>query len=57
MADLTWLADINYAQTSGYDGDGLMNWGDANAWVASLDYETYFTCNQPDIYYNAGLFC
>lgn len=35
-ADLTWLADANYAQTGGYDVDGEMNWADANAWAASL---------------------
>jgi len=36
-ADLTWLADANYAQTSGYDADGRMNWTGANAWAAGLD--------------------
>lgn len=38
-ADLTWLADANYAMTSGYDADGRMNWADANAWAASLDID------------------
>lgn len=37
VADLTWLADANYAQTSGYDANGLMAWDAANAWVAGLD--------------------
>ncbi len=36
-ADLTWLADANYAQTSGYDIDGRMTWADANTWVAGLN--------------------
>ena len=36
-ADLTWLADANYAQTSGYDTDGLMLWADANAWATNLN--------------------
>ena len=36
-ADLTWLADANYAMTSGYDADGAMNWVDANAWAAGLN--------------------
>ena len=36
VADLTWLADANYAMTSGYDADGAMNWVDANAWAADL---------------------
>ncbi len=36
VADLTWLADANYAQTSGYDADGLMTWQQANDWAAQL---------------------
>ena len=36
VADLTWLADANYAQTSGYDADGRMTWTDANTWAAGL---------------------
>ncbi|TAN83938.1 MAG: DUF1566 domain-containing protein [Gallionella sp.] len=39
--NLTWLADANYAQTSGYVGDGLMSWPDANAWAANLSYGGY----------------
>lgn len=35
-ANLTWLADANYAQTSGFDANGMMNWVDANAWAAGL---------------------
>ena len=38
-SDLTWLADANYAQTSGYDSDGLMNWGVANEWANNLSVE------------------
>ncbi len=38
-ADLTWLADANYAQTSGYDSDGLMSFSKANTWAASLDID------------------
>ena len=34
--DITWLGDGNFAQTSGFDADGLMNWTAANAWAASL---------------------
>ncbi len=52
VADITWLADTNYAQTSGYAAahatgglnfgsnsilaDGRMGWGAANAWAAQL---------------------
>ncbi len=36
VADLTWLADANYAMTSGYDADGRITWQQANDWAASL---------------------
>lgn len=36
--DITWLADANYAQTSGDDTDGLMTWDEANTWAASLSF-------------------
>ena len=36
-ADLTWLADANYAQTSGYDADGRLTWDQANTWAASIN--------------------
>jgi hypothetical protein len=35
--DLTWVADANLAQTSGYDADGQMSWSAAVAWAASLN--------------------
>jgi len=35
--DITWLADANYAKTSGHDHDGRMNWHESTAWVASLN--------------------
>ena len=37
VADLTWLADANYAQTSRYDVDGGMTWYQANTWAADLN--------------------
>ncbi|HEY9199451.1 MAG TPA: VPLPA-CTERM sorting domain-containing protein [Gammaproteobacteria bacterium] len=36
--NVTWLADANYASTSGYDADGLMNWSQSVAWAAQLSY-------------------
>jgi hypothetical protein len=36
--NVTWLADANYAKTSGYDADGLMTWSQATAWAANLSY-------------------
>ena len=38
VLNITWLKDANYAQTSGYDADGRMNWSAANAWAAGLSY-------------------
>lgn len=37
VANLTWLADANYAQTSGYDADGRMTWDQASTWAAGLN--------------------
>ena len=34
--DITWLADANYARTSGYRVDGRMTWPQAMAWAAAL---------------------
>ncbi len=34
--DITWLADANFAKTSGFDADGKMTWANATAWAASL---------------------
>lgn len=36
--DITWLADMNYAKTSGVDSDGLMDWATAKAWAEGLSY-------------------
>lgn len=38
VLDITWLADANYARTSGRDADGLMDWPTATAWVQNLEY-------------------
>ena len=56
VLDITWLADANYAKTSGYDSDGLMNWASADAWINSLNTASYLgasnwrlpTTSQPD---------
>lgn len=37
--NITWLADANYAKTSGYDADGVLSWPDAKAWAAGLSIE------------------
>lgn len=38
---LMWLKDANYAQTSGYNSDGLMTWAEAIAWADQLVYGGY----------------
>lgn len=53
MLNITWLQDANYANTSGYDADGLMDWSSANTWASSLVYGGYSdwrlpTTLQPD---------
>jgi hypothetical protein len=44
-SSLMWLMDANYAMTSGYDADGLMNWPDANTWIASLNTSNHLGYN------------
>ena len=43
--DITWLADANYAQTSGYDADGLMTWPAAQDWITSLNAANHLGAN------------
>jgi len=38
VLDITWLQDANYAQTSGYDTDGMMTWAQAVTWADTLSY-------------------
>jgi len=38
VQDITWIADANYAMTSGYDADGMMNSADTRAWVDQLSF-------------------
>ena len=39
--DITWLQDANYAKTSGYDADGLMDWTAAKSWADGLVFDGY----------------
>lgn len=41
VLNVTWLQDANYAQTSGYDNDGRMNWNAAVTWTSSLDISRF----------------
>jgi len=38
VKDVTWLWDTQYARSSGYSADGLLNWQDANTFAQGLDY-------------------
>ena len=49
VLDVTWLADANYAVTSGYDEDGLMSFFDAIDWVKTLDYAGYDNWVLPEV--------
>ena len=49
VLDITWLADADYAVTSEYDDDGLMNWSDAVEWADTLEYAKYDDWRLPDI--------
>jgi hypothetical protein len=37
VLNITWMADADYAKTSGYDADGLMTWSASLGWIASLN--------------------
>lgn len=47
--NITWLADMNYAKTSGFDADGLMNWSTATAWADNLVYGGYSDWRLPTL--------
>jgi len=55
VLDITWLWDANYAQTSGYDSDGLMGWEEAVAWAAQLSYGGYDDWRLPSALNKDGL--
>jgi hypothetical protein len=49
VLDITWLANANYAQTSGFDADGWMTWTAANAWAAGLNINGYTGWRLPTV--------
>ncbi len=38
VLDITWLADANFAKTSGYHDTGMMTWYMAEAWAEGLSF-------------------
>lgn len=49
LLNITWLADANYAKTTGYDADGKMDWATANLWVSQLEIGGYDHWRLPDV--------
>ena len=41
LQDITWMADANYAITSGYDADGKMNLADAYSYIDFLNVSNH----------------
>lgn len=39
--NVTWLADANYAKTSGYSTNGLLTWSQASLWVRTLSFRGF----------------
>ena len=43
--DVTWLANANYARTTGYDADGAMSWEQSRSWIAHLNRANHLGTN------------
>jgi len=54
VLDITWLQDVNYAQTSGYDTNGYMLWSTAVTWADQLNYGGYDDWRLPDAHNQDG---
>lgn len=49
VLDVTWLQDANYAGSSGFDSDGLLNWSNANTWANQLSFGGFEDWRLPKI--------
>ena len=45
VLNITWLADPQFARTSGYDSDGVMSFQDATLFIASLNTSNHLGTN------------
>jgi hypothetical protein len=50
VLDITWLADANYARTSGFDDDGRMTWDQAMHWAENLVFQGYDDWRVPTLF-------
>ena len=41
VLNITWLQDANFAKSSGYDADGLMDWPSSKVWASQLEFAGY----------------
>ncbi len=55
--NITWLADWNYAKTSGYHADGAMDWDSAKAWADNLVVGGYDDWRLPSAQHSAATVC
>ena len=49
VLDVTWLQDVNYAKSSGYDANGFMDWNESTTWAESLSYGGYNDWRLPSV--------
>ena len=49
VLDVTWLQDASYAETSGYDVNGVMSWSRAMAWADQLTYGGFSNWRLPTV--------
>lgn len=47
--NITWLGDMNHAQTSGYSSNGQLDWTHATQWAADLNYGGYSDWRLPTL--------
>ena len=48
--NLTWLQDVMYASTSGFDADGRMTYDEAAEWADRLEYGGFSDWRLPQVY-------
>lgn len=55
--EITWLADANFAQTSGFDADGEVSYDDALAWLSTLNVGGYVGWRMPSANIGGSTLC